>query len=168
MSTFKRCPRCRKPATISTVKIRNSPRKKKTNGGSILKLSTSTGRVQKRFRTTFLSKTSIPDSFHETSNQHYVTLSHIDEDSSRSPQRSSSCDSPNSSGSDETCEMDEIYEYGICTGVGCSFKFCIKCNCKYHPRRICGDLSPPSPSRNNSKILAGTKASRKSLRRLNY
>lgn len=95
-------------------------------------------------------------------------MSHIDEESSCSPQRSSSCDSPSSSGTDESCEMDEIYEYGICTGVGCSFKFCIKCNCKYHPRRICGDLSPPSPSRNNSKILAGTKASRKSLRRLNY
>jgi hypothetical protein len=154
------------------VKIRNSPRKKKTiSSSSILKLSTSpsTGRVQKRFRT-FLSKTSIPhESFHEAlTNPHYVTLSHIDEDSSKSPQRSSSCDSPNSSGSDESCETDEIYEYGICTGVGCSFKFCIKCNCKYHPRRICGDLSPPSPSRNNSKILAGTKASRKSLRRLNY
>jgi len=134
-----------------------------------LKLSTSTGRVQKKFRTTFLSKTSIPESFHEAlGNPHYVTLSHIDEDSSRSPQRTSSCDSPNSSGSDESCETDEIYEYGICTGVGCSFKFCIKCNCKYHPRRICGDLSPPSPSRNHSKILAGTKASRKSLRRLNY
>ncbi|XP_070509781.1 serine-rich adhesin for platelets-like [Chironomus tepperi] len=165
-STFKRCPRCRKPATISTIKIRNSPRKKKTS--SILKLSTSTGRVQKRFRTTFLSKTSIPESFHEALNPHYVTLSHIDEDSSRSPQRSSSCDSPNSSGSDESCEIDEIYEYGICTGAGCSFKFCVKCNCKYHPRRICGDLSPPSPSHNQSKTVAGTKASRKSLRRLNY
>ncbi|KAG5680748.1 hypothetical protein PVAND_010237 [Polypedilum vanderplanki] len=167
----KKCPRCCRPATIKKVKIRNSPRKKKNN---ILSISTSistTGRVQKRTKT-FLSKTTI-DTFHDSSlRSSPLFVSLADDELSRSPNRSSSCESPNSSLSgDDINNFDEIYEYGVCESNGCSYKFCVKCNCKYHPRRQCADLSPPSPNRYfkfNESGGACTRASNKSLRRLAY
>lgn len=170
-STFKKCPKCCRPARIDKIEIRISPRKKKSN---IYKLSkTYTGRVQKRTRT-FLSKTSI-ESFNEVSDPLYVTMASLDDDSSKSPKSSSSFESPgNSSGTDDTSNITgqessmQEYEYGICTGAGCSYRFCVKCNCKYHPKRICGDLSPPSPSRFSRTHAACTRASLKSLKRLAY
>lgn len=169
----KKCPRCSKTAKITQIRIRNSPRKRV----NFLKLSPSKGgRVQKHSKT-FLSKTSIESScFSEVSSLLYATLPNLDDELSRSPNRSSDYESlatTSNSSSDDTMDTttgEEVYEYATCGAIGCGFKFCVKCNCKYHPRQQCRDLSPPSPNRNVKNVSAGacTMASRKSLRRLKY
>lgn len=131
-------------------------------------LSISSGRVTKRPKT-FLSKTSI-----ETHSPADSFLTFLD-DSRASPSTSSSCASPSSFSSDDSsgCEgaNDAVtYEFGVCSGISCNFKFCVKCNCKYHPRQLCKDFSPASPTRGhmNKSSVACSSQSFKSLKRLVY
>lgn len=123
------------------------------------------GRVSKRTASrTLLSKTSIADGFNETLKVCHTLPLNFDEEKSSS---SSGCESPCgncSSGSEDS--NDEIYEFAECTALGCCFKFCVKCNCRYHPKFKCADLSPPSPSRTSKNAVACSKTSRKNLKRL--
>ena len=158
-----KCPYCSKPAKINTIQIRRSPRKKKKIAGSILKISSS-GRIQKRSKT-FLSKPSIDS--HSPSDSSFVTFMDV-----QSPSPSTSSGSPSS---DDSCgsgsEMPNetgTYEYGECSGIACSFKFCVKCRCKYHPRQLCKEFSPGSPSRSVNGTVACSSRSLKSLKRLIY
>lgn len=155
---LKKCPRCCKPAIINSIKIRSSPRKKKS---SIHKLSTvGAGRVHKRIKT-FLSKPSIESQ--NISEQLYTTFPCMLDSASDS----SNCGTPSSD--ESSCET-EIYEFAECSGISCNFKFCVNCNCKYHPRQRCKELSPPSPSRSsiNKSSVACSNQSFKSLKRLVY
>lgn len=163
---LKKCPRCFKPAVISSIKIRSSPRKKRKC--NILKLSTAVagGRVQKRTKS-FLSKPSIDSQL--LSEQLYATFPCMLESASDS----SNSGSPSAPSSDESsCEMHETetYEFAECSGLSCNFKFCVKCNCKYHPRQKCKELAPPSPPRGsfNKSSVACSNRSFKSLKRLVY
>lgn len=162
---IKKCPRCSKPAKINRVRIRSSPRKhKKCN---ILKISS--GRVQKRSKT-FLAKPSIDTQV--TTDQLYVTFPSLDDSNCSTSASPSLHSSDESSGSGSETSFDaEMYEYGECSGPSCNFKFCVKCNCKYHPCRICKDFSPASPTRihftSKSSVACSTK-SLKSLKRLVY
>lgn len=169
---LRKCPRCMKPAKVSTIKIRRSPRKKKKrNISDIPKISS--GRVQKPSKT-FLAKPSIDS--HYSFDQLYVTFPMLDERSnSNSPSTSSSGESPHPPSSDESASSGnefsteaESYEFGVCSGISCNFKFCVKCNCKYHPRQLCKELSPASPSRSHrhETSVACTSLNRKSLKRL--
>lgn len=155
-----KCPRCNKPSPIHTFKRRCSPRKKKLVAISYL-LNKSPKSLQKYRPKTFLTKPSI---------DHQFALDLIDTGSC------SDSGSPSSPSSDEYSGTDIINnnitsEYGICSGIKCHFKFCLKCLCKFHPRKECGDISPPSPSKNQcskNSSIACTKDSRKSLKRLVY
>lgn len=145
---------------MGNIKIRSSPRKKKSN---ILKLSTTSGRVEKKIKT-FLSKPSIESQ--SFSDQFFVTFPNFNSDSSN-------CGSPSTTSSDESgCETHETesYEFAQCSGIACSFKFCIECLCKYHPRQRCKIFSPASPSRSsvNKGSIACSNKSLKSLKRLVY
>lgn len=170
--TLKKCPKCCRPAKVKTTSLRTSPRKKKKKNMSILKISTS-GRVQKRSKT-FLLSPSI-DSSSVLSDDLYVTFPMLEEHSD-SPS-STSCGSLGSQTSDESCgsgsetpKEAENYEYAECSGIACKFKFCVKCNCRYHPRLQCKDFSPVSPPRGqmNKSAVACSRASVKSLKRLIY
>lgn len=161
---MKKCPRCGRPSVVNCIKIRSSPRKaKKLN---ILKISS--GRVQKRNKS-FLAKPSI-DSI-GTASQLFVTFPTLD-DRSGSTSPSSNYGSPSSDESSSSEQLDaEMYEFGVCSGQTCNYKFCVKCNCKYHPRAPCKDFSPASPTRgymHNSSTVACTSQSIKSLKRLIY
>lgn len=83
-----------------------------------------------------------------------------------SPSMPSSDESYASSGEMEA--STEIYEYAVCSGISCCFKFCVKCDCKYHPRQKCKDLSPVSPQRSylSKSSVACSQKSKKSLKRL--
>lgn len=169
MFASKKCPRCRKSAIIKQIPIRSSPRKnrKKKMGTSlnILQLSPH-GRVSKRqtSKTLSLTKTSIhADCFNEAHKICQTLPLTFDDEKSSS---SSGCESPGNFSSGNEDSNDEIYEFAECTAPSCCFKFCVKCNCKYHPRFTCGDLSPPSPSRVPKIAAACTKSSLKSLKRL--
>lgn len=156
---LKKCPKCCKPAIISSIKIRKSPRKR----SNILKLSTAgAGRVHKRNKT-FLSKPSIESQ--ALPEQLFVTLPcMLDSDSSN-------CGSPSTPSSDDSsCELHETetYEFAECSGTLCNFKFCVNCSCKYHPRQTCKELAPASPSRGSFKNVACSNQSFKSLKRLVY
>jgi hypothetical protein len=131
---------------------------------NILQLSPH-GRVSKRSPRKLLSKTSIAG-FNEAAHKICQTLplNFSDEEKSSS---SSGCESPGghcSSSSEDS--NDETYEFAECTAIGCCFKFCVKCNCRYHPKFKCADFSPPSPSRTSKKVIACSKKSRKNLKRL--
>lgn len=162
---LKKCPRCCKPAPIHSIKIRCSPRKKRKC--NILKLSTScAGRVQKRSKT-FLSKPSIESQL--LSEPLYATFPCALDSASDS----SNCGSPSVPSSDESnneLHETEMYEFAECSGISCNFKFCVKCNCKYHPRQLCKELSPASPPRGsfNKSSVACSSQSFKSLKRLVY
>jgi hypothetical protein len=167
--TLKKCPKCCKPARVKTTSLRTSPRKKRKSS-CILKMSTS-GRIQKRSKTFLLSPSIDSNSRND---DFYVTFPML-EVHSDSPSSSSS-GSPSSHASDESCgsgneatKEAESYEYAECSGLTCKFKFCVKCNCKYHPRVQCKDFSPVSPPRNfNKSAVACSRASVKSLKRLIY
>lgn len=166
---IKKCPRCSRPATISSIKIRSSPRKRKKSSNVLKICSFNSGRVQKQSKT-FLSKPSIDS--HSQIDQLYATFPTLD-DHSGSTSASSSCASPTSPSSDESSNsenesMEVVYEFAVCSGYACHFKFCSKCNCKYHPRQTCKDLSPASPSREhfNKSSVACSSKSFKSLKRL--
>lgn len=99
------------------------------------------------------------------------------DDQSRSTSASSSCGSPSSpssseesaaSGSEMPPEADNLYEYGTCSGVSCKYKFCVKCNCRFHPRTKCPEFSPASPSKSINTSVACSSRSLKSLKRLVY
>lgn len=165
-----KCPKCRKPAKINSVKIRSSPRKKKKKHcSSILKLSTGpSGRVQKR-SSSFLAKPSI-DSF-SMSGDLYVTFPMLGEHSDSASPSSPSSPSSDESGSSGSEMLGDaaMYEFAVCSGLSCHFKFCVKCKCKSHPRQMCKELSPASPTHavNRSSVACSNK-SLKSLKRLIY
>jgi hypothetical protein len=64
------------------------------------------------------------------------------------------------------------YDYAICSGKNCRFKFCVRCLCPYHPGEVCtSELQPYSPSkaeekRQQNRNVAGTKQSKQALKRL--
>lgn len=166
---MKKCPRCCKTATLSSIKIRSSPRKRKKSN-SILKIcSISSGRVQKQAKS-FLSQSSIDS--HSLTDEVLTTFP-ILEESRSSTSASSSCASPIASlSSDDSCysesetAVETVYEFFVCSGHSCNFKFCVKCNCKYHPRQMCKELLAASPSRSNKSSVACSNRSFKSLKRL--
>lgn len=135
-------------------------------GSSILNISSvGSGRVQKRSRS-FLAKPSIDSQF-SYSEKLFVTFPTL---SNTSPSSSGGSPSSDESSGGEMSDETGTYEYGECTGISCNFKFCVKCNCKYHPRQPCKELSPASPPRgftgNNNSSVACSSRSFKSLKRL--
>ncbi|CRK99555.1 CLUMA_CG012872, isoform A [Clunio marinus] len=162
---LKKCPICSKPAII--MKVRSSPRKKKKT--NLFKIAyTNSGRTRKK-SASFLSKASIDSQ--STNEQFYVTFHQFDDRSATT----SSSDTPGPSSSDdssgsEITASEELHEYAECSGVSCHFKFCVRCNCKYHRGHPCKDLSPPSPPRGllAKTTVVGSRKSLKSLKRLIY
>lgn len=103
--------------------------------------------------------------------QLYATFPGLEEHSSNSSSSPGSASSDESSGSsNEMSSETGLYEYAVCSGISCGFKFCVKCNCKYHPRQLCKEFAPASPSRNYSanKSVACSSQSLRSLKRLIY
>lgn len=157
---------------MSSIKIRSSPRKNKKKSNIYKISSNQSGRIQKRSKT-FLGKASIESQL-TSHDQLFVTFPMLEDRSSSTSPSSSFYASPSSdessgSGNEISCEMS-TYEYGECSGPTCSFKFCVKCNCKYHPRQLCKDFSPASPTRlhiSRSSVACSSK-SLKSLKRLVY
>jgi hypothetical protein len=157
-----KCPRCRKPAKIHVTKIRKSPRKKR----NLMKISyRSPGRVQKKSSTFLAHSSNLVDSIYSESL--YTTIS-------SSPESTSGQGSPVRHSSDESSGNESVFdsishEYAECTGKSCNFKFCLKCECRSHPRQDCKELSPNSPIRkiqNESGSVACTSQSFKRLKRL--
>jgi hypothetical protein len=64
------------------------------------------------------------------------------------------------------------YDYAICSGQNCRFKFCIRCLCKYHPGEVCtSELQPYSPGkeaekRQQNQNVMCTEQSKRTLKRL--
>ncbi len=134
------------------------------NASDILRLSPCSGRVTKKASRSLLSKVSFVDSFNEVQQLvHQSVPLTFDEEESNS---TSGCESPESNSSEGEDGTGEKYEYAICSTIGCCFKFCVKCRCKYHPRVICPDFSPPSPARVTKSPAARKRASKRSLKRL--
>ncbi|CAO1403896.1 unnamed protein product [Diamesa hyperborea] len=155
-----KCPRCNKPSPIHTLKRRCSPRKKKLVAISYL-LNKSPKNLLKFRPKTFLTKPSIDNQF---------ALELFDTGSCSDSGSPSSLSSDEYSGTD-VMNNDISIEFAVCSGIKCHFKFCLKCRCKFHPRKECGSISPPSPSKNQcstNSSIACTKDSRKSLKRLVY
>lgn len=167
---MKKCPRCFRSAIVNSIRIRSSPRKNRKS--NIFKISTasSSGRIQKQRKKTFLEKPSIDSP--TSAEQLYVTFPMLDDGSSSTSPTSSHYTSPSSdeSSGNEMLGDTTLYEYGECSGPMCNFKFCVKCNCKYHPRQLCRDFSPVSPTRPhiNRSYVACSNKSKKSLKRLIY
>lgn len=158
-----KCPRCfMSTGVLKSIKIRTSPRKKKKTARSISLIVS--GRVEKR-KKSFLSKTA---SIAPHSPSHSLVDTFLDEASTSS----GSCASPGTPSSDdsgsEIPNEAEIYEYGECSRATCCFKFCVKCNCKYHPQQVCKELSPASPSSFYKSSVISSRQSKKSLKRLIY
>lgn len=170
---MRKCPKCGNPAKISTISIRSSPRKKKKTRGILKVSSRGQGRVQKQNKT-FLSKPSIDSC--TLNDQLYVTFPTLDDYSGSESTLSSPASpvSPNSEDSgtsgNESGRETQTLEFGSCSKVNCHFKFCVKCNCKYHPRRLCNDFSVASPTRTytSKSSIACTRQSTKRLKRLTY
>ncbi|XP_050095659.1 uncharacterized protein LOC126577771 [Anopheles aquasalis] len=63
---------------------------------------------------------------------------------------------------------DSLCDYAICSGISCGYKFCIQCFGEPHPDRVCVELAPNSPSKEEQgrPNVACTRQSRRSLLRL--
>jgi hypothetical protein len=87
-------------------------------------------------------------------------------DSDKSRSNSSSPISDDYSFLDKVTDSEDEYEFAHCSKKSCDFKFCLKCLSRYHPRKKCKELSPASPNHTANSSIAGSKASKRSLKRL--
>lgn len=142
----KLCAKCGGEASIKTIKLRRSKRRR-----NIAKFSTvGAGHLQKR-KITFLKKPI------------FVTLfSKPDSDSSDG----NSLNTQSSEDSSDDVFGTESFKVAECLAMCCKFRSCVSCNCKFHPERKCKDLSPASLSCETFTNVACTSKSLERVKRV--
>lgn len=155
---IKKCPRCKASAPIVSMKL--SPNKRRRNLSMRKADHSMTLRTKSTFQQSIISNSSLLEK---------TALGFNDSrgsDSAMSRSNSSSPVSDDFSYLDKNQDSEDEYEYAHCSKKSCDFKFCLKCLSRYHPRKKCKELSPASPNRTVNTSVAGSKASKRSLKRL--